>query len=123
MAKLTSFQLVTPAAYYNNLTTENDSLVNYWPQQSFSIFIITWECCQLSKITLKLAFINFPIFYMVYKPNQIILGYTSNGNTNNLSSNFYYLIWFTTRGERASQNLFNDNYTPIGPTGEEISRA
>jgi hypothetical protein len=35
MAILTSLQLVTPAASYNTWTIENDSLVNYWPQQSF----------------------------------------------------------------------------------------
>jgi hypothetical protein len=70
MAILASFQLVTPAASYDILITENDSLVNNWSQQSFWTFIITWECRQLSDITLKLAFINFPIFYMVYQPNQ-----------------------------------------------------
>ena len=123
MAILASFQLVTPAASYNILTNRKWFFGFYWPQQSFWIFIITWECYQLSEFTLKLAFINFPIFSMVYKPNQIILGYTSNGNTNNPSSNFNYLTWSTIRGERASQNLFNDNYSPIGPTGTEISRA
>ena len=120
MAKLASSQLVTPAAYYYNLTTENDSLVNNWPQQSSSIFTFTWKWCQLSGFTLQLAFIKFPIFSMVNKPNQIILDYIGNENIYNPSSNLLYLIWFTTSGERAPQSLFNNNYLPTGPTGNEL---
>jgi len=126
MAKLASLQLATPAAYYNILTTENDSLVNYWPQQSFWISIFTWKCCQLLEFTSKLTINNFPNFSMVNKPLQIILGYTSNWNTNNSSSNLLYLIWSTIRGERAFQKftrcyLFANRSDR--PSGKEISRA
>ena len=41
-------------------------------------------------------------------------------NTNNPSNNLLYLVWFTTHGERARQSLFNNNYSPIGPTGTEL---
>jgi hypothetical protein len=68
MVELANSQLVTPAADFNNLTTENDSLVNNWPRRSFSIFIITWEWLQLPGFTLQLLNINFPIISMVYKP-------------------------------------------------------
>jgi len=120
MAKLAFSQLVTPAADYNNLITENDSLVNNWPQQSSSIFIFTWEWLQLPGFTLQMPNINFPNISMVYKPNLIILGYIGNWNTNNPSNNLLYLVWFTTHGERARQSLFNNNYSPIGPTGTEL---
>jgi hypothetical protein len=116
MAKLASSQLVTPAAYYYNLTIENDSLVENRPQQSSSIFTFTWKWCQLSGFTFQLAFIKFPIFSMVNKPNQIILDYIGNENIYNTSSNLLYLIWSTTRGERAFQILFDVIYLPIGPT-------
>ena len=120
MANLEVSQLVTPAAYYINLITENDSLVNNWPQQSSSIFIFTWEWLQLPGFTLQLPNINFPNISMVYKPNLIILGYIGNWNINNPSNNLLYLVWFTTHGERACQSLFNNNYSPIGPTGTEL---
>ena len=116
MAKLASSPLVTPAAYYNNLTIENDSLVNNWPQQSSSIFTFTWKWCQLSGFTFQLAFIKFPIFSMVNKLNQIFLDYIGNENIYNPSSNLLYLIWSTIHGERAFQNLFDVIYSPIGPT-------
>ena len=63
---------------------------------------------------------------MVNKPLQIILGYTSNWNTNNSSSNLLYLIWSTIRGERAFQKftrcyLFANRSDR--PSGKEISRA
>jgi hypothetical protein len=105
------------------LTTENDTLVNYWPQQSFWIFIFTWKFCQLPEFTSKLTINNFPNFSMVNKPLQIILGYTSSWNTNNSSNNLLYLIGSTIQGERAFQNLFDIIYSPISPTGKEISRA
>ena len=124
MAFLASLQLVTPAAFYNILTTENDSLVNYWPQQSFWIFIFTWKCCQLPEFTSKLTINNFPNFSMFNKPLQKILGYTSNWNTNNPSSNLLYLIWSTIHGERAFQKfircyLFANRSDR--PSGNEIS--
>ena len=53
---------------------------------------------------------------MVNKPILIILDYIGNENIYNLSSNLFYLIWFTTRRERAFQNLFDVIYSPIGPT-------
>ena len=110
MAKLAYSQLVTPAAYYNILTTENDSLVNYWTQQSFWISIFTW------KFTSELTINNLPNFSMVNKPIMIILDYIGNENIYNLSSNLLYLIWSTIHGERAFQNLFDVIYSPIGPT-------
>ena len=109
MVKLANSQLVTPAADYNNSTTENDSLVNNWPQQSSSIFIFTWKWLQLPGFTLQLPNINFPIISMVYKPILIIFDFISNQSINNPFNNLLYLVWFTTRGERALQSLFNDN--------------
>jgi hypothetical protein len=50
-----SLQLVTSSASCNISTTENDSLVNYWPQQLFLILIFTWKCRQLPEFTFKLA--------------------------------------------------------------------
>jgi hypothetical protein len=117
IVKLANSQLVTPAADCKNSTTENDSLVNNWPRQSSSILIITWEWLQLPGFTLQLPHINFPIISMVYKPNLIILDHIGNWNINNPSNNLLYLVWLTTRGERASQSLIHHNYTPIGPTG------
>ena len=120
MVKLANSQLVTPAADYINLIIENDSLVNNWPRQSSSIFTITWEWFQLLGFTLQLPNINFPIISMVYKPNLIILDYIGNWIINNPSNNLLYLVWLTTHGERAPQSLFNDNYSPIGPTGTKL---
>jgi hypothetical protein len=121
MAILAFLQLATSAASCDNLTTESDSLVNYWQQQSFLILISTWKCRQLPQFTSKTAICNFPNFSMVNKPLSINLGYFINWNTNNLSSNFLDLIWSTIRGERAFQILFDANYSPIGPTGKELS--
>ena len=74
MANSAFSHLVTPAAYYINSIIENDSLVNNWPQQSSSIFVLTWEWLQLPGFTLQLPNVNFPNISMVYKPNLIILG-------------------------------------------------
>ena len=115
--------LATSAASGYMLTTENDLPYNYWLEQLYFMFQLTWKCLQLRLFTGDFTTYIFPNISMVNKPTQTLLGYSNIWSTNNSYNNFLYLIWSTIRGERTSQKLIDYNYTPIGPIGTEMSWA